>query len=46
MKFMKGVIWGAAISVGAWMIYNETAKGGKSKMMKQGKKFMKNMGMI
>ncbi len=46
MKFMKGVIWGAAISAGAWMIYNETSKGNKSKMMKQGRKWMKNMGLM
>ena len=34
MKFMKGIIWGAAISAGAWMLYNEATKSGKSKMMK------------
>ncbi len=46
MKFMKGVIWGAAISVGAWMIYNETSKGKKNKMIKNGKKFMRSIGMM
>jgi len=46
MNFMKGVILGTMISAGAIMLYNETTKGEKNKMMKQGKKFMKNMGMM
>ena len=46
MSFIKGVIVGTAISTGAWMIYSESTKGGMNKMMKQGKKFMKNMGMM
>lgn len=46
MKFIKGLIVGTAISAGAWMIFSETTKSGKNKMMKQGKKFMKNMGMM
>ena len=46
MKFMKGVFWGVAITTGAWMIYNEANKGTKGKFMKQGKKWMKNMGMM
>ncbi len=45
MKFVKGVIVGTCISAGALMLYAESTKTGK-KMMKQGKKFMKNMGMI
>ena len=46
MKFIKGVIFGTAISAGAWMIYNEATKPSRNKLMKQGKKFMKNMGMM
>ena len=46
MSFMKGVILGTIISAGAIMLYNETSKGEKNKMMKQGKKFIKNMGMM
>ena len=46
MSFIKGVIVGTAISTGAWMIYSESTKGGMNKMMKQGKKIMKNMGMM
>ena len=46
MKFFKGIILGTALSAGAWMLYNETSKGGMNKMMKQGKRFMKNMGMM
>ncbi len=45
MKFMKGVFWGAMLSAGAWMIYQES-KCGKGKMMKQGKRFMRNLGMM
>ena len=46
MKFMKGVILGTVISAGGFMLYNEMSKSGKNKMMKQGKKFMKNMGVM
>ena len=43
MKFFKGIILGTALSAGAWMLYNETSKGGMNKMMKQGKRFMRNI---
>ena len=46
MRFIKGVIVGTAISAGAWMLYNESKKTGKNKMMRQGKKFMKNIGVM
>ena len=46
MNFFKGLIVGTAISAGAWMLYNETTKNGKNKMMKKGKKIIKNMGMM
>ena len=46
MNFFKGVIFGTIISAGAWMLYSETTKSGRNKIMKQGKKFMKNVGMM
>ena len=46
MKFIKGLIVGTVISAGAWMLYSETTKNGKNKMIKQGKKFIKNIGMM
>lgn len=46
MSFIKGIIVGTAISAGAWMIWNDANKTGKNKFMKQGKKFMKSMGMM
>lgn len=46
MNFIKGVILGTAISAGVLMLYNEATKTGKNKFMKQGKKIMKNMGMM
>lgn len=46
MNFVKGVIIGTFISTGAWMLYTETGKNSKKKMMKQGKKFIKSMGMM
>ena len=45
MNFIKGVILGTCISAGALMLYNESSKNGK-KMMKQGKKWIKNIGMV
>ena len=46
MKFIKGVIFGTAISAGALMLYNEVNKPSKKNFMKQGKKFIKSMGMM
>ncbi len=46
MNFFKGVIFGAAISTGAWMMYSETTKNSRNKIIKQGKKIIKNMGMM
>lgn len=44
MKISKGILIGTAISAGAIMLYAGTRKNGKKKMIKQGKKFMKSMG--
>lgn len=46
MKFVKGVIIGTCISAGAFMLYTETKKTGKKKLMKQGKRFIKSMGIM
>ncbi len=46
MRFIKGVIVGTALSATAWMLYNESKKTGKNMIMKKGKKFMKNLGMM
>ena len=45
MKFVKGMILGTCISAGAFMLYTENSKKAK-KMMKQGKKMIKNMGIM
>ena len=45
MKFIKGVIVGTVISTGVYMLYKESNMSGKN-MMKQSKKFMKNIGIM
>ncbi len=45
MKFVKGMITGMAIAAGAAMLCAECTMG-PNKMMKQGKKMMKKMGLI
>ena len=45
MKFVKGMIVGTVISAGMFMMYNETSNKSKKKIMKKGKKFLKDMGM-
>ena len=45
MKFVKGMITGMVITAGAAMMYAECMVG-PNKMMKQGKKMMKKMGLI
>ncbi len=45
MKFVKGMITGMTIAAGAAMLYAECTMG-PNKMMKQGKKMMKKMGLI
>ena len=46
MNFIKGVIVGTAISAGAWMLCSETTKCRRNKIMRQGKKVIKNMRMM
>lgn len=43
MKFIKGMITGMAISAGVAMAYTEMTMG-SNKMMKQGKKMIKKIG--
>jgi len=44
MKFAKGFMMGTLISAGIALYYSETTKGGRKRMMKHGKKMIKNMG--
>lgn len=44
MKFAKGLMVGTLISAGITLYYSETTKGGRKRMMKHGKKMIKNMG--
>ena len=45
MKFMKGVMIGTLVSAGAIWMYNEATSKDRKKLMKKGKKFLKEMGM-
>ena len=45
MKFMKGVMLGTIVSAGAIWMYGEVSNKDKKKMMKKGKKFLKEIGM-
>ncbi len=46
MKFVKGMIAGMVIAVGATMMCNEIQCHGSGKMLKQGKRMMKKMGIM
>lgn len=45
MKFAKGIMIGTMLSAGMIWLYNESTNKGKNKMMKKGKRFLKEMGM-
>ena len=45
MKLVKGLLIGGMVSAGLIMIYGGTMGFNKWKMMKQGKKMMKKMGL-
>ncbi len=45
MKFMKGVMIGTIVSAGALMMYNGITNKDRKKLIKKGKKFLKDMGM-
>lgn len=44
-KFVKGVMIGTLVSAGMVWMYNETTSKDKKKIMKKGRKFLKEMGM-
>lgn len=44
MKFVKGVMIGTLVSAGVVWMYNETTTKDKKKLMKKGKKFLKELG--
>ncbi len=44
MKFAKGVMIGGLISAGVMLMYSETMNREGKKMIKKGKKFIKQMG--
>lgn len=44
MKFAKGVMIGGLISAGVMLMYSETMNKESKKMIKKGKKFIKQMG--
>ena len=43
MKFIKGVMIGTLVSAGAIWMFSEASNMETKKMMKKGKKFLKNM---
>ncbi len=45
MKFIKGLMIGTVVSAGALWMYGEVSKKDRKKLMKKGKKFLKDMGM-
>lgn len=46
MKFVKGVMIGGLITTGLIMMYTDSDRMNKKKMMKKGKQFAKKMGMM
>ncbi len=46
MKFIKGVMIGGLITTGIMMMYSESDKTNKKKLMKKGKQFARKMGMM
>lgn len=46
MKFVKGMVMGTLISAGIMMMYQDTNKMKKNKMIKKGRQFVKKMGII
>ena len=46
MKFTKGLLVGSLLTTGLLMMYSESDMLNKKKMMKKGKKMVKNWGMM
>lgn len=45
MKFIKGMMLGTIVATGVILMYDESMGKTRKKMMKTGKKFLKDMGM-
>ena len=45
MKFIKGIVIGSMLTAGAYMLYSDNMESSRKKMMKQGRRFMRKMGM-
>lgn len=45
MKFIKGMMLGTVFAASVVLMYNDQMRKTKKKMMKTGKKFLKDMGM-
>lgn len=45
MKFIKGMMLGTFVAAGVVLMYNDSMGKTKKKMIKSGKKFLKDMGM-
>ncbi len=46
MKLVKGMLIGGVVSAGLVMMYGETMGFNKKKIMKQGKKMIRKMGIV
>lgn len=46
MKFAKGIILGSIVTAGLTMMYKDGMSMNKKKMVRQGKKFIKKMGIM
>ena len=46
MKFIKGLLIGGVIGTGTYIMYSKNGCETRKKLIKNGKKFIKNMGII
>lgn len=46
MSFIKGMLMGGAISIGAMYMYGEMSNRDKKNMLKKGKQFVKKLGIM
>ena len=46
MKFIKGAMIGGLVATGIYMMYSENENNMRKKLMKNGKKMMKKIGII
>ena len=46
MKFIKGMVIGGMVTMGAVMMYNEMSNRNKKQIMKKGKQIVKRMGIM